>query len=80
MGNLDDGQRDNQLGAMINDKRKSIWKESEETYNKSTSSALSPAREMLAVLPRTSPALACHWAEEIVVMGNHCEWLTLARH
>ena len=59
MGNLDDGRRDNQLGATINDKRKSIWKESEETYNKSASSALSPAREMLAVLPRTDKPSTC---------------------
>ena len=43
VGDLDDGWWDNQLGATINDKRKSTWEESEETYNKSASSAPSPA-------------------------------------
>ena len=59
MGDLDDRRWDNQLGATINNKRKSTWKESKETYNKSTLSALLPAREMLAVLPRTDKASTC---------------------
>ena len=39
-----------------------------------------PERCWLFCQGQTRPALARHRAEEIVVVGNHYEWLTLARH